>query len=163
MTEQSSSSTMKFVPRARPADTPVIVDVFARSGPGGDVAFSHEWGWEDAGVSGHGTIDIPKKNEDDPGTPIHFHLHDLTRPRRALEFTNDAGGAIWVDRNRCPPPDRICSDEQIPDGKIRRAAKVLRVVDENTEECVLHYRLRFQARDGKPESYDPDITNGGKN
>ena len=140
--------------------TPIIVDVYARTS-GDDIEFSHDWGWENGAIAGHGRIEIPKKSESESGTPIHFYLHDLTRPRRGLEFTNDAGGAMWVNRNACPPADQICGDAQIPDGKIRRAAKLLKVFDENSEECVLHYRLRFQDRDGNPESYDPDIRNGG--
>ena len=138
----------------------VVVDVYARTGSGGDVQFSHDWGWEDK-VVGDGAIEIPRKNEDDPGTPIHFHLHDLTRPRRGLEFTNDAGGAMWVKRESCPPANQPCSDPEIPEAKIKRAPKVLKVFDENSEECTLHYRLRFQDREGNPESYDPDIRNGG--
>lgn len=150
-----------FSSPASPPGTPVIVDIYARTGRGGGVAFSHEWGWEDGLIAGNGRIDIPEKNKHEPGTPIHFHLHDLTRPRRGLVFSDDGGGAMWVDRNRCPPSDEPCGDAQIPEDRINRAAKLLRVFDLNSERCDLHYRLRLQDRDGNPESYDPDIRNGG--
>jgi hypothetical protein len=44
-----------------------------------------------------------------------------------------------------------------------RSPNLLKVFDENSEECTLHYRLRFKDRAGNAESYDPDITNGGTN
>jgi hypothetical protein len=139
------------------AGTPAIVDVHAES-RGGEVFFWHEWRWQNGQSQGKGTIKIPRRLGNDPGTPIHYHLHDETD--RGLRFSEDGLGSIWVKRSDCPSSK--CGDSQIPESKIRQAPNLLKVFDENSEECTLHYRLRFTAEDGQPESYDPDITNGGK-
>jgi hypothetical protein len=65
-----------------------------------------------------------------------------------------------VKRDGCPTSK--CGDSEIPEDKIQRAPNLLKVFNENSEECTLHYRLRFKDKNGQLESYDPDITNGGK-
>jgi hypothetical protein len=138
--------------------TPALVDVHAEDDGAGGVSFSHEWRWQGGPSQGKGTIEVPKRAESDPGTPIHFHLHDDTG--RCLRFTDDIQGAIWIDRSGCP--NGQCGDPEIPGKKIQRTPNLLKVFNENSEECRLHYRLRFTDQQGKSESYDPDIKNGGK-
>jgi hypothetical protein len=144
-----------------PAGTPAIVDVFARTTTGGSVEFSHEWRWNDGTPGGNGEIGVPARKQNDPGTPIHFHLRDQTQPNRGLDFTDDDLGPIWVLRDSCPPDDQRCEDPEIPADKIDRTPNLLKVVDLNSEECTLHYRLRFKDKDGRAEAYDPAIRNGG--
>lgn len=160
MTDQhvAASPRQRNAPRA---GTPAIVNVFARTSAGGGIRFSHTWRWEDGTPGGSDAIHIPEKKKDEPGTPIHFHLKDETRPNLGLDFTDDDDGPMWVKRDTCPPEHQRCGDPQIPESKMQRGLNLLRVFDENTEECTLHYRLRFKDRNGKPESYDPDIRNGG--
>lgn len=143
------------------AGTPVIVDVRARTGSGGKVEFSHKWRWENGTPGGDGTIQIPKRGKDEDGTPIHFHLRDETNPSRGLDFTDDIHGAMWVQRDSCP--DERSEDSEIPPGDMNVSPNLLKVLDKNSEECTLHYRLRFKDRAGNSESYDPDIKNGGTN
>lgn len=145
----------------RAPGTPVVVDVFARTTADGSIQFSHAWRWQDGTPGGQGSIGIPAREPDEPGTPIHFHLRDETRPLRGLDFTDDSEGAMWVLRNACPPEHQKCEDPQIPPDQMERSPNLLKVFDRNSEECTLHYRLRFKDRAGKPEDYDPDITNGG--
>lgn len=141
-----------------PAGTPAIVDVFADPLAGGGVHFRHEWRWHSGHAGGKGRIDIPKRAAVDPATPIHFNLRDKTG--RGLKFSDDGLGAIWVDRTGCPQSQS--DDPEIPPAQIKSTPKLLKLLNENSEECTLHYRLRFTDRAGKPESYDPDIKNGGK-
>jgi hypothetical protein len=163
MPEQESTLTSHTGRAGPPPGTPAIVDVIARAMPDGSVGFSHAWRWQDGTPGGNGSIGIPARKPSEPGTPIHFHLRDETRPPRGLAFTDDPEGAMWVLRNSCPPEDQRCDDPQIPTDRIVRSPNLLRVFNENSEECTLHYRLRFKDRTGKAESYDPDITNGGTN
>ena len=144
-----------------PAGTPAIVDVRARTKPNGEVEFSHEWRWNDGTPGGNGEIDVPPRKKDESGTPIHFHLKDQTHPNRGLDFTDDDLGPIWVLRDRCPPDGQRCDDPEIPADQIQRTPNLLKVVDLNSEECTLHYRLRFKDKDGRAEAYDPAIRNGG--
>ena len=153
MTGQAEGSTLTQSTNA--GGKPAIVDVHADPDGAGGVSYWHEWRWQDGPSQGKGTIDVPKRAENEPGTPIHFHLSDNTG--RGFNFADDA---IWVKRDGCP--DSQCSDSEIPDSKIQRTPNLLKVFNENNEECRLHYRLRFTDKDGQPDSYDPDITNGGK-
>jgi hypothetical protein len=141
-----------------PAGTPAIVDVFARTTAGGAVEFSHQWRWNNGTPGGNGDIDVPPREKDEDGTPIHFHLRDQTQPNRGLDFADDP---IWVLRDSCPPDGQPCGDPEIPADQIVRTPNLLKVVDLNSEECTLHYRLRFTDRNGRPEAYDPAIRNGG--
>jgi hypothetical protein len=145
--------------------TPVIVDVTARTTADGSVGFDHEWRWQDGTPGGgKGGIVIPARGNKDPGTPIHFHLKDLTSPARGLDFTDEANGVMWVKRGEsCPGENEQCQDPEIPADQMQRSPNLLKVVNLNNDPCRLHYRLRFKDRDGKSESYDPDITNGGTN
>lgn len=156
MTEQPGASGLTHS-SGTPAGTPAIVDVYADPAPGGGVGFSHDWHWQNGPSQGSGTVEIPKKTKNDPGTPIHFNLVDRTG--RGFDFSDDIFGAIWVNRDDCP--DSQCGDDQIPQDQIQRSPNLLRVFDLNTEDCRLHYRLRFKDKAGESASYDPDIKNGG--
>jgi len=153
MTGQTEGSTL--TQSAHPGGKPAIVDVHADPDGAGGVSYWHEWRWQDGPSQGKGTINVPKRAEGDPGTPIHFHLRDSTG--RGFDFADDA---IWVKRDGCP--DSQCGDPEIPDSKIQRTPNLLKVFNENNEECRLHYRLHFKDANGQSDSYDPDITNGGK-
>ena len=163
MTEQNTISNLPRSAADPPAGTPVIVNVVARTKADGSVGFTHTWEWENGTPGGNGSIRIPPRDENASGTPIHFHLTDDTHPRRHLDFTDDPRGAMWVDRDSCPPEDQKCEDPQIPPGEMKRTVNRLQVYDKNSEACTLHYRLRFKDRAGKSHSYDPEITNGGTN
>lgn len=144
-------------PKSAPG-SPAVVDVYADVGSDGSLAFSHEWRWENGPSEGKGSINVPKRAEHEPGTPIHFHLHDQTTSH--LNFSDDALGAIWVSRTGCP--ETAASDDEIPQQGIEVHPKLLKLFNANNEECVLHYCLRFTSKDGQTESYDPEIKNGGK-
>ena len=162
MTEHQTLSPGVETDHTEPPGTPVFVDVFARTGPGG-VEFSHEWRWREDGPSeGNGAIEIPARKANDPGTPLHFHLCDETKPKRRLAFFENQGAAMWVLRTACPPESKRCDDTEIPADRMIVTPRVLRAFDVNDEECTLHYRLWFSDQDGNLKSYDPDITNGGK-
>lgn len=161
MPEQETTFTSQRSSAGPRPGTPVIVDVVARTHADGSVGFSHSWRWQDGTPGGNGSIGVPPRKADEPGTPIHFHLRDQTQPRKGLDFTDDADGAIWVLRDSCPPAGQRCDDPQIPTDRIVRSPNLLKVFDENSDECTLHYRLRFKDRAGNAEAYDPDITNGG--
>lgn len=156
MTEQTGNGHMAQSTK-RPTGTPAIVDVTAEPSATG-VSFSHEWRWQDGGSEGKGTIHVPQRADEEDGTPIHFHLHDKTG--RNFRFADDVHGAIWIKRDSCPMSKS--SDSEIPEEKIQRTPNLLKVFNENNEECTLHYRLRFIDKNGQPGDYDPDIKNGGK-
>jgi hypothetical protein len=158
VTEQQSVQASQRSSGGPRAGTPAIVDVFARTGPGGTVAFSHEWRWNNGTPGGNGEIGVPRRKKDEDGTPIHFHLRDQTQPKRGLDFADDP---IWVSRDCCPPEGQPSGDPEIPADKIERRPNLLKVLDLNSEQCTLHYRLRFSDRQGRPEAYDPAIRNGG--
>jgi hypothetical protein len=140
-----------------PAGTPAVVDVTVEPAATG-ISASHEWRWEGGNSQGKGTIDVPQRADHEEGTPIHFHLHDNSG--RGFRFADDVLGAIWVARGECPSSKS--GDSEIPEDKIQRSPNLLKVFNENSEKCTLHYRLRFKDKKGESESYDPDITNGGK-
>jgi hypothetical protein len=161
--QKSPGSSQSASETARPG-TPAIVDVFAKTNPDGTVKFTHEWRWGEKGPSqGNGKIIVPARRSSDPETPMHFHLRDNTDPKRGLEFHNYRGAAMWVRRDCCPPALPRCDDPQIPPSEMTAERHLLKVTNINSEECTLHYRLWFQGDDGKLESYDPEIINGGKN
>ncbi len=163
MKEPPSPAMRECAPETARAGTPVIVDVFARTGADDSVEFTHAWRWGEKGPSeGNGSIKIPERRPNDPETPMHFHLRDQTDPKRGLVFSDKQGAAMWVNRDCCPPDSPRCDDPQIPHAEMETGLKLLKVVNRNSEECTLHYRLWFKDRDGKRESYDPDIINGGK-
>jgi len=135
---------------------PVIVDVFANGCATGGIEFSHEWRFEDGPSQGDGTIEVPKAKPSDPATSIHFHLHDRTG--QSLRFDED--DPIWVKRSECPCESS--EDPEIPRDGIDVHPKLLKITDRNSEECELHYNLRFKDRDGGLAEYDPSIRNGGR-
>jgi hypothetical protein len=161
MTEQQTAPNPQERAADPPAGTPVIVNVVARTKPDGRVEFSHTWKWNDGTPGGNGTIRIPQRDENAPGTAMQFHLIDETRPPKNLDFTDDSEGAMWVKRDSCPPEHERCEDPQIPASEMRRTPNLLQAFNKNSEQCTLHYRLRFKDRAGNAHSYDPDITNGG--
>ena len=154
MTQEAEGTTLRHL---LAGGKPAVVDVHAETSDGG-ISFWHEWRWESGPSEGNGTIKIPPRSANDPGTPIHFHLNDKTG--QGLYFTDDDLGAIWVKRDDCPTSQ--CSDSQIPVAMIEQKPQLLKVFNVNSEQCTLHYRLRFKDKNGDPESYDPDIKNGGK-
>lgn len=158
MSVQQSDQAAPQQSAGPPAGTPAIVDVFARTAPGGAIEFSHQWRWNDGTAGGNSSIEVPPRKKDEDGTPIHFNLRDQTQPNRGLDFADDP---IWVLRDRCPPDGQRCEDPEIPAGQIQKTPNLLKVFDRNSEACTLHYRLRFTDRQGRPEAYDPDIKNGG--
>lgn len=163
MSEQHTASMSQSGAARPPAGMPVIVNVLARTKADGSVGFSHTWRWDDGTPGGSGRIDIPARGKDDPGTPMHFHLKDETEPRRGLVFTDDEEGPMWVLRDQCPPDGQRCEDPEMPAADMKASPNLLRVFNKNSEQCTLHYRLRFKDRKGAPEDYDPDIRNGGTN
>ena len=156
MTGQTSSNTMNQSNKPA-AGTPAIVDVYIEPTATG-ISCSHEWRWHGGPSEGKGTIAVPQRAHDESGTPIHFHLHDSTG--RNFNFTDDIHGPIWVKRDGCPVIKS--ADSEIPEAKIQRTPNLLKVFNENSEECTLHYRLRFVDKNGQTDDYDPDIKNGGK-
>lgn len=140
---------------AAQAGRPIIVDVFAQQGAGGSVSCRHEWRFEDGSSQGSGTIEVPARKHSDPGTPIHFHLHDSTG--RDLRFDSD--DPIWVSRDTCP--NQSCEDSEMPRKDHQASPRLLKVHNRNSEECELHYNLRFKDRSGESAEYDPAIKNGG--
>ena len=145
-----------------PPGTPCIVDVFAKTTADGKVEFSHEWRWENGPSEGHGTIKVPTRLESEPGTPIHFHLRDETKPNRGFTFAKEQGAAMWVQRGSCPSGDERCDDSEFPPDQMDVKPKLLKAHNLNSEECTLHYRLWVEDKEGYRDSYDPDVTNGGK-
>ena len=161
MTDNRTTATGQRATEGPPAGTPVIVNVTARTAADGGVDFSHSWRWPDGTPGGNGSINVPQRTKNEDGTPIHFHLNDETDPNRGLDFTDDIHGPMWVQRDGCPQERSV--DSELPPGQMNASPNLLRVFNKNSEECTLHYRLRFKDKDGKPESYDPDIKNGGTN
>lgn len=160
MSRRSGADAARCGPKA---GTPVIVQVIARTNAQGRVVFSHRWEWADGWPGGKGRIHIPSRKGIEKATPIHFHLKDKTNPSRGLFFTDASNGAMWVQRGSCPTGKLSCDDPEIPTNKMQRSPHLLKVIDENSEECTLHYRLRFKGRVGRGVTYDPEIKNGGTN
>lgn len=131
MTSQTDVLSLAQTTKLSPG-TPAIVDVFAEPTATG-VSFSHEWRWHGGPKEATSTISVPPRGETESGTPIHFDLHDKTG--RGFCFTDDAHGPIWVKRGGCPVSK--WSDTEIPGDKMERAPKLLKVFDENGEQCTL--------------------------
>lgn len=142
-------------PSAAPPGTPVQVTVIAEGRPGA-VIFTHEWRFQGGHHMGKGGIEIPKRFDTDPGTPIHFHLSNRTQPRVQLQFVN-SDDAIWVNRRGCPESEPSF-DREIT--CIEPSGERLSVLDRNQEDCTLYYNLRFEP-DPNTYYYDPEIRNGG--
>lgn len=138
-----------------PPGTPVQADVLAEPKAGGGVKFSLEWRFKGQTNGRKDPIDIPPMNHGDPGTTIHFHLHDTTG--RGFQF--NTVDPIWVSRIRCPK--EASEDPEIPKDQIEARFKLLKVFNTNRDKCELRYALLFKDRDDKPEAYDPSIKNGG--
>ena len=163
MTDDHTLFSESMQKAAGPAPgTPVFVDVYAKT-EGGATKWSHDWRWGENGPSqGNGTIEIPQRKPDEPGTDMHFYLRDQTDPNCGYQYDKNQGAAMWVKRDSCPADDKRCDDPQIPADQIVTSPKLLKAFNVNSDMCNLHYRLWFKDKDGKPDSYDPDITNGGK-
>jgi hypothetical protein len=136
------------------AGKPIHVDVLAEP-DGKGVRFSHSWRFEDGQPQDGSAIQVPRRKKDDPATSIRFHLIDRTQ--RKLRF--DDADPIWVDRDCCP--EQQSRDAEIPAEDVKAVGITLSVTDLNSEQCTLHYNLRFRDRDGASECYDPEIKNGG--
>src|SRR5689334_16376333 len=147
--------------KSPPPGTRIKVDVQATDSPGGTIEYSIDWHWDDGTPGGKGAIEVPEKKKGEKGTPIDFHIDDQTKPPRGIIFVDDVKGPVWIKLDSCP--DDYCLDDQFPADEIKRTDKQLTVLDENLVKSDLHYRLRFKDKDGNPDSYDPEIKNGGSN
>lgn len=152
--QQPSSGLQKSAPPPPPPGTPVIADVHVDQ-DGNRLEFALEWRFEGEKEPRPQPIDIPQKKSGQPGTTIHFHLHDRTR--RGFAF--DPVDPIWVSRNECPKD--WSEDPEIPASRIDRHPKLLTVFDTNEDACELRFALVFEDREGNREPYDPAIRNGG--
>lgn len=130
------------------------VDVYAYR-EGDDILFSHAWRRLGDARRQKGQIRIPHGEGD---VPIHFHLHDRSGLR--LKFETNASDAMWVSRTECPT-------EPGDGGQIsyrNSSPNQLQVSDSNSEECTLHFALRFtgdELNGATSYEYDPEIRNGG--
>ncbi|HVM39051.1 MAG TPA: hypothetical protein VM265_11780 [Sphingomicrobium sp.] len=154
-------------PEQRPQETPgqpgtpVLVEVYAQPCPKDQIAWSSRWKFRGSSHWQEDPIVIPAKKADQAATPIQFDLIDSTG--RGLKFEAAAEHAIWSRRNQCPDEDQPCHDSELELSCGAPQLKRLTVLDRNTVECSVFYRLRFRDRNGKPVSYDPEIRNGGNN
>ena len=153
-TQRAQPNAQSMQSEGPPPGTPVFVDVYADTAPNGGIEWSHEWRFRNHSPK-RGSIDIPKKEKGQPGTPIHFKLHDRTQPKVGLRFVH-CDDAIWVSRTTCPQSQ--ASDPEIT--RIEPSETVLKVLDLNKDDCTLHYNLRFEP-DPQRYCYDPEIRNGG--
>jgi hypothetical protein len=124
---------------------------------------------DDSGVVHSGPITFPvgaSKNK------VKFRLDDKTG--LDLQFLDQPNDAIWVDANGCPRDANGTDLGQITDKEVAKdpvssKRKKLTLTNLNTEECNLHYALRFtgkSARSGGTAEQplyvcDPELRNRG--
>jgi hypothetical protein len=134
---------------------PVFVDVYAHNDKNGDVKFCHDWRLQANGPSqGDGAIEVPRGTK---RSPIHFQLHDDTG--RQLKFFQDARESIWARVGKCPEAEG--NGGQIDFAQAQSGGQTLRVDNDNSAQCELHYALRFKDKNDKIWVYDPIISNKG--
>jgi hypothetical protein len=124
------------------------VKVRAFIDPAGNVDFDVD------GVSAkHSRLKLPK---DSGKHDITFMLHDQTD--RGLRF--DTGDPIWVDEDGpCPPSPGVSSDQLNIGDCMPDRLSAINANDGRPRE--LRYQLNFIGGDGKRETCDPIIENGG--
>lgn len=96
-------------------------------------------------------IELPNPT---PQSIIEFRLQGPAGQQ--LDF--DTTDPIWIDENGCPTAASNAGGEVCI---VDCTANRLRILDRNTSQADLHYRLRFIDANGNPESWDPIIRNGG--
>jgi hypothetical protein len=91
-----------------------------------------------------------------PEAEIEFRIHQ--RGGKRLEFRQ--ADPIWIQRDECPGEEVPCNvgNEVCI---IECTENRLRLLDRNTVDAVLHFRLWFVDEDNDLESWDPAIRNGG--
>lgn len=146
----------------------VDVTVLATLHDDDGVQFHCSWR-DDSGAWHSGPISFPfgySKNK------VKFRLDDRTG--LDLEFLDQTHEAIWFDSDGCPR-DRDGSDlGQIADRAVEKdpvssKRRKLSLTNLNTEECNLHYALRFTGKDvsvgggdySPPYVCDPELRNRG--
>ena len=142
----------------------VEVTVAATLGQSGSVDFECLWK-DDTGASGSGAIEFPFGAGNNK---LQFKLDDRTGLK--LEFMDQPDDAIWFSVDGCPhggPSDDLgqITDKSVETDQVSAKRKRLTLTNLNTEECTLHYALRF---DGAPSGsmkppyvHDPEIRNRG--
>ena len=154
MRQQRHDEQQQQCDPVRPA-RPIFVDVHAEEGKDGRVSYSHDWRLKENGPSkGKGPIEVPKGT---PRSPIHFQLRDDSG--RQLKFFKEARDAMWASTVHCPSAPGGGGQIEFPEAK--SGGNSLKVDNLNSAECDVHYALRFEDKDGKPEIYDPVIRNKG--
>jgi hypothetical protein len=123
--------------------------------------------WQDGnGPWYSGPIVLPRQSGE---RDIEFKLDDKTGLK--LNFETSANSAIWIKEGSCPTSGHGNDDKgQIKDKQVDTNDKKLTLKNLNTEECVLHYALRFTGdswtsasgvKHEPPYVYDPEFRNGG--
>ena len=134
---------------------PVFVDVYAHFDKNRKIKFCHDWRLQEHGPNETSVrIVVPKGT---PRSPIHFRLYDETG--RQLRFFNDAEESMWARVGQCP--NAAGGGGQIDFSQAVSTGPNLTVHNLNSAKCNLHYALRFEDKDGRVVSYDPEIRNGG--
>jgi hypothetical protein len=100
---------------------------------------------------------------------VKFELDDRTG--LDLQFLDQPHEAIWFDSNGCPCDGNGTDLGQITEKEVHKDAvsskrRKLTLTNLNTEECSLHYALRFAGKplpsgDGPPYVCDPELRNRG--
>jgi len=120
--------------------------------------------WEDEEGAWHSdAIEFP------PGASrnkLKFKLEDRTG--LDLQFLDKPHEAIWFDAGKCPCDGHGTDLGQITDRNVEKdpvsaKRKKLTLTNLNTEECSLHYALRFKGKASATKVYacDPELRNRG--
>lgn len=142
----------------------VEVTVLATLDPDGGVDLKCSWP-DDSGAWQSGPIEFPYGSGNNK---VKFKLDDQTD--LDLQFLDQPGDAIWFNVDTCPSDGKGNDLGQITDKALEKDSvsakrKKLTLTNLNTNECSLHYALRF---DGKaapaaspPYVCDPEFKNRG--
>lgn len=128
------------------------------------VEFHCSWP-DDSGAWQSGPLEFPlgaSKNK------IKFKLDDRTG--LDLQFLDDPHDAIWFNADECPSDGNGADLGQITDKEVQKdpvssKRKKLTLTNLNTQECSLHYALRFTGSESDVQSppyvCDPELRNRG--
>ena len=142
----------------------VDVTVVATLNPATGVEFECSWR-DQSGISQTGPIEFPagaSKNK------LSFQLDDRTGLE--LEFLDQPHEAVWFNVDSCPADGNGADKGQITDKSVEKDSgsgkrKKLKLTNLNTEECNLHYALRFTGKEtsgaAPPYVCDPELRNRG--
>lgn len=142
----------------------VEVTVVATIDDHGGVNFNHSWD-DGSGVSNKGPIEFPLGASNNR---MKFLLDDQTGLK--LQFVGKAEDAVWFSADGCPtggPTDDLgqIKDKTVEQDAVTAHRKKLTLTNVNTEDCTLHYALRFDGNSSgnakPPYVYDPEIRNRG--